>query len=72
VSLDSWSLPQRINFENFAVVFSLVPELPLWSGADKRALVRIIRAKSAANETLYLRLSQKHLRLREALLKLGS
>jgi hypothetical protein len=72
VSIGSWSLPQRINFENFAVVFSLVPELPLWSGADKRALVRIIRAKSAAKETLYLRLSQKHLRLREALLKLGS
>ena len=72
VSIDSWSQLQRINFENFAVVCSLVPELPLWSGADKRALVRIIRAKSAANETLYLRLSQKHPRLREALLKLGS
>jgi len=72
VSIASWSQLRRTNFENFAVVFSLVPALSLWSNDEKRALVRIIRAKSAANETLYLRLSQKHPRLREALLKLGS
>jgi len=71
-SIASWSPLQRINFENFAVVLSLVPGLSLWSDEDKRALLRIIRAKSAINEMLYLRLSQKHPRLREALLKLGS
>ena len=72
VSPASWSPPQRTNFENFAVVLSLVPELPLWSKNDKYSLLRIIRAKAAANEMLYFRLSQKHPRLREALLKLGS
>jgi len=72
VSTASWSPLQRTNFENFAVVLSLVPGLPLWSEKEKRALLRIIRAKSAANEMLYLRLSQEHPRLRDALLKLGS
>ena len=72
VSTASWSPLQRVNFENFAVVLSLVPSLSLWTEKEKRALLRIIRAKSAANEMLYLRLSQEHQRLREALLKLGS
>jgi hypothetical protein len=72
VSAASWSPLQYNSLENFAVVLSRVPELPLWSEKDKDALVRIIRAKSAANEMLYLRLSQKHPRLRETLLNLGS
>jgi len=72
VSTVSWSPLQRTNFENFAVVLSLVPDLPLWREGDKRALLRIIVSKSAAYEMPYLRLSQKHPRLREALLKLGS
>lgn len=72
VSTASWSQLQRTNFENSAVVLSLVPELPLWSKNDKHTLLRIIQAKSAANEMVYLRLSQKHPRLREALLRLGS
>ncbi len=68
----SWSPLERTSFENFAVVLSRLPELHLWSEKEKLALMRIIRAKSAANEMLYLRLSQKHSRLREVLLKLGS
>jgi hypothetical protein len=72
VSTASWSPLQRTSFANFAVVLSLVPGLPLWSENAKHCLLRIILAKSAANEMLYLRLSQKHPRLRQALLKLGS
>jgi hypothetical protein len=71
-SAASWSPRQRISWEHFAVVLSLVSELFLWSEKDKHALLRIIRAKSAANEMLYLQVLQKHPRLREALLKLGS
>ena len=72
VSTVSWSPLQRTNFENFAVVLSLVPEFLSWSEKDKRALVRIILAKSAANEMVYLRYTRKHRMLRQALLKLGS
>jgi hypothetical protein len=71
-STASWSPLERTNFENFGITLSLVPRVASWSAADKRGLVRIIRAKSAANEMLFLRLTQKHSRLRQALLKLGS
>jgi hypothetical protein len=63
---------QQATFENFALVLSLVPSLSSWSREEKHALLKIIRAKSAADEMRYVRLLQKHRRLREALLELGS
>ena len=72
VNINSWSTLERAAFENFAMVLYLVPGLHRWSEGDKQALLRIIRAKPAGNEMLYLRLSQQHARLRQALLKLGS
>ncbi|MCU1219556.1 MAG: hypothetical protein JWN42_753, partial [Candidatus Angelobacter sp.] len=59
-------------FADFAVVLNLVPDLFRWSSDDKDALREIIAAKAGQNELRYLRLLQKHARLREALLQLGS
>ena len=59
-------------FNYFAVVLRLIPDLDRWSVADKDDLVQIIRAKTGASETLYLKLLQKHARFRKALIKLGS
>jgi hypothetical protein len=39
--------------------------------ADKAALVNIIRAKMGPDESLYVRLTQKHARLRQELVRLG-
>jgi hypothetical protein len=50
----------------------LIPDLPRWTPAEKNQLIKIIRAKSAPNEMPYLRETQHHPRLREALLRLGS
>jgi len=72
VSLSSWSPLQRASFETLAMVLSLVPEVVSWDEQEKRVLVQIIRAQSAANEMRYLKLTQKHPRLRQVLLKLGS
>lgn len=72
LSLTSWAPLQRSSFEDFAVVLSLVPELPSWSEHEKGALLRIIRAKSALRETRYLTLLQQHRQLRQVFLKLGS
>jgi hypothetical protein len=63
---------EQASFENFALVLSLVPSLSSWGREEKHALLKIIRAKSAANEMHYARLLQKHRLLREALLELGS
>ncbi len=59
-------------FEEFALVLSLVPELARWPEHQKQALIEIIRAKVSANEANYLRLTQKHEPLKEAMLRLGS
>jgi len=58
-------------FLNLAVVFALIPGLEGWPGADKAALVDIIRAKMGPDEALYVRLTREHAKLREALVKLG-
>jgi len=67
----STSVEQKA-FDNFASVFSLVPKLNDWPLPDKQALLAVIRAKAASEETDYLRLLQKHRRLRDTLLQLGS
>jgi hypothetical protein len=72
VSTSSWTSTDQEAFDNFALAMSLVPELRQWSTDDKRLLLEIIRAKAAPDECGYLRLLQKHLRLRDALLLLGS
>jgi len=72
VNTSSWTSSERVSFENFAVVLALVPGLAAWKGEEKDALVRIIRGKSKADEMVYLHLTQRHERFREALRKLGS
>ncbi|HEY2117142.1 MAG TPA: hypothetical protein VGJ51_18730 [Candidatus Angelobacter sp.] len=70
--------PQRLKaheqaaFADFATVLSLVPGLARWSSQEKAALPAIIAAKASRIEQRYMRLLQKHDRLRVAILKLGS
>ena len=70
--------PQRLKaheytaFADFATVLSLVPNLDKWSSEEKGALRTIIAAKARRSELRYMRLLQKHARLRAAILKLGS
>ena len=67
-----WKEDEKRAFENLALVLSLVPELESWTKEEKQLVVRIIRAKASAPESLYLRLQQQHPKLREAIIKLGS
>jgi hypothetical protein len=69
---DSLAATQRKTFDNFAFVLSLAAELEKWETVEKRALLEIIHAKTASDETVYLRLLQNHERLRETLRRLGS
>jgi hypothetical protein len=43
-----------------------------WSAEEKKLLARIVLAKRAAEETTYLRLMQRHNRLRREIIALGS
>ena len=57
--------------DRMSMVLSLIPDLSRWSAEEKRLLARIVKAKRGAEEVTYLRLMQRHERLRRAILKLG-
>jgi hypothetical protein len=72
VNPSSWSKLEKASFENFALALALVPDLSSWTREQRDALVAIIRAKPKPDEMLYLHLTQRHGKLRDALLELGS
>jgi hypothetical protein len=63
---------EQAPFADFATVLSLVPDLARWSSEEKAALRTIIAAKGGRSEQPYMRLLQRHDRLRAAILRLGS
>jgi hypothetical protein len=67
-----WSADERHVFADLAPVLDLIPDLPRWPKGERCALAEVVRAKAGRLESRYLRLMQKHARLREALLDLGS
>ena len=71
LDLTRWSPTQIQSLENWSLILALIPDLSRWSLAEKDQLVKIIRAKTAANEMTYLRQTQRHARLRAELLRLG-
>jgi hypothetical protein len=71
-SISSWNPLEKAAFENLALVLTGGPGLSAWTREEKEDVVRIIRAKPKPDEMLYLHLTQRHGRLREALLKVGS
>src|ERR1700678_1050671 len=60
MSAASWTAPERVSFDNFALVLTSGPGLRAWTREEKAELVKIIRAKAKANEMLYLHLTQRH------------
>ena len=72
ISPSKWAPLEKTAFDNFALVLTNVPELRKWTREEKEDLVQIIRAKTKKDEMLYLHLTQRHKRLRRALLTLGS
>jgi hypothetical protein len=68
----AWPESERRLFEDFALVLDLIRDLPRWSPAEKRNLLAVVRAKAGRDEVRYLRLMQRHDRLRDALLRLGT
>jgi hypothetical protein len=72
IPVEEWPAARRSAFSSLALVFDLIPNLERWTRAEKDLLAAIARAKSGRDESRYLRLMQRHARLREALLRLGS
>ncbi len=68
----SLSALERRAFQEFALVLDLIPDLARWTRGERRDVGAIVRAKSERHERAYLRRMQRHPRLREALIRLGS
>ena len=66
------STPSHEAFNDLALVAWLIPEIPSWTAEEKDLLRKIISAKAARDEMIYLHLLQKHSSLRRAMLRLGS
>jgi hypothetical protein len=67
-----WTIIEKQALENWSLVLAQIPDLTRWTPQEKQNVVKIIRAKAARNEMPYLHQTQKHPRLREALIRLGS
>jgi len=70
--LVSWKGEARKAAGSLALVLDLIDDLGRWSREEKDLTLQILRAKSAREETAYLRAMRRHRRLRDAMLKLGS
>jgi hypothetical protein len=70
--LRKWTPLEQSAFSDFALVLALAPEVKGWSSREKKSLAEIIRAKVGASEVEYLRLMQRHEKLRQVMLRLGS
>ena len=68
----SWNKTQLNVFCDFSVVLSLISDLKEWSTVEKRDVVRVIEAKASKDESKYVKLMQRHRRLREEIIRLGS
>jgi hypothetical protein len=69
---EQWREAEQRAFGDFALVLDLVPDLGRWTSEEREDVAEVIRAKAGRSETRYLRLSQRHRRLRTALIRLGS
>jgi hypothetical protein len=62
----------RRAFASMAPALDAIPDLARWPRADRAALTELVRAKAGRDERRCLRLMQRHRRLREAWIRLGS
>jgi hypothetical protein len=66
-----WPPAERMALERLSPILVLIPDLAGWTPAEKRAVVRIVKAKGASRETDYIRLLRGHARLSRALVDLA-
>ena len=62
----------ELNRRDFAGMLALVPEMKKWSSGEKLGVGEIIRAKTGPSEVEYLRLMQRHEKLKQVMVRLGS
>ena len=70
-SFKGWSADERMAWKRWGVVVMALAGVSRWSVANRRALVRVIRAKGGRRESDFVRLFNAHKPLRRAILRLA-
>jgi hypothetical protein len=71
-SFAGWAPAERLAWERWSPLVVALPGIGRWPLADRRALVRVVRAKGGLRESDYVRRFDAHPRLREAMLRLAA
>jgi hypothetical protein len=72
ININRWSDAEKAALENLSLVLAMIPDIENWNAEQKELTTRVIQAKAGNDEAIYLRLMQKHIALRDALIRLGS
>lgn len=72
ISTTNWRETELTTLRDFAVLSSMIRDLGRWTRGEKHQLIQIIQAKAGREEARYLKLMQKHARLRQEMIRLGS
>jgi hypothetical protein len=72
IRISTWRETELTALRDFAVLSTMIPDLGRWTAEEKRQLAQIIQAKAGPDEAKYLKLMQKHARLRQEVIRLGS
>jgi hypothetical protein len=70
-SMRSWSPGERLAWKRWSPLVLLLKGVKRWSPQNKRALVRVVRAKGGRRETDFVRLFDGHRLLKKAVLALA-
>jgi len=71
ISGRGWSEGELASLQNLSLVLAMIPDLDKWSTDQKLLATRIVRAKGGRDESVYLKLMQKHAAFRGALMQSG-
>jgi hypothetical protein len=70
-SLEGFSPGERLAWRRWAPLILMLPDVKSWTAAERRAAARVVRAKGGRRESDFVRLFDRHRRLREAVLDLA-
>lgn len=62
---------ERLWWDRWGLLVAALPGVERWTSGEKRALARVIRAKGGRREADFVRLFDRHVKLRRAVLKLA-
>jgi hypothetical protein len=71
-SLRGWGGGERIAWERWSPLVLALGDVGRWPAAEKRALVEVVRAKGGRRESDFVRLFDRHRRLRRGVLALAA